>query len=116
VAKDRTTIQSPEPGVGTPPRDANRSLDILQTELAKIQVDGDYTKRFLGELQTDVRDMRDRMAKLEVKVDHLPSKGFIVVVVTTFLVIAGGLMTIAPKLWSWAGSSVTVATSLPKQP
>jgi len=55
-------------------RDANRSLDILQTELAKIQVEGDYTKKFLGELQTD---MRDRMTKLEVKVDHLPSKGFI---------------------------------------
>jgi hypothetical protein len=82
--------------------------DVLQTELAKIQVDGDYTKRFLGELQADVRDMRDRMARLEVKVDHLPSKGFIVVVVTTFLVIAGGLVTIAPKLWSWAGATVNV--------
>ena len=49
------------------------------------------------------------VAKLEVTVHHLPSKGFIVVVVTTFLVIAGGLMTIAPKLWSWSGA-ITVAT------
>jgi hypothetical protein len=106
MAKDRNTVQAPDPGVGTPPRDQGRSLDVLQTEIAKIQVDGDYTKKFLGELQTDMRDMRDRMTRLEVKVDHLPSKGFIVVVVTTFLVIAGGLMTIAPKLWAWAGTTV----------
>ncbi|NVN85007.1 MAG: hypothetical protein HXX15_02865 [Rhodopseudomonas sp.] len=111
MAKDRTTIQTPDPGVGTPPRDSGRSLDVLQTELAKIQVDGDYTKKFLGELQADMRDIRDRMAKLEVKVDHLPSKGFIVVVVTTFLVIAGGLMTIAPKLWSWAGTATISAST-----
>jgi hypothetical protein len=86
---------------------------VLHTELAKIQIDGDYTKTFLAELKTDMRDMRDRMSKLEVKVDHLPSKGFIVVVVTTFLVIAGGLMTIAPKLWSWAGTE-NIAAPLSK--
>jgi hypothetical protein len=97
MARDRTTVQSPEPGVG-PPRDVNRSHDILQTEIAKIQVDGEYTKKFLGDLQGDMRDMRDRMAGLEVRVDHLPSKGFIVAVVTTSLAIAVALVTIAPKM------------------
>jgi len=105
VAKDRTTIQSPEPGVGPPPRDTGRSLDVLQTEIAKIQVDGDYTKTFLGELRTDVREMRDRMARLEVRVDHLPTKGFIVGAVITSLTIIVGLLTIAPKLQSWAGTA-----------
>jgi hypothetical protein len=105
VARDRTSIQSPEPGVG-PPRDVNRSHDILQTEIAKIQVDGEYTKRFLGDLQVDMRDMRDRMAKLEVRVDHLPSKGFIVAVVTTSLAIAMALLTVAPKIWAWSGSAL----------
>ena len=109
MAKDRTSVSSPEPGVGSPPRDPDRSSDILLVELAKLQSDGEYIKRDLGEVRTDMRDLRDRMSKLEVKVDHLPSKGFIVVVVTTFLLIAGGLMTIAPKLWSWAGT-VTVIT------
>jgi hypothetical protein len=120
VAKDRTTVQSPEPGVGTPPRDPSRSLDVLHTELAKIQIDGEYTKTFLAELKRESSNMRDRTgalevstATLQVKVDHLPSKGFIVVVVTTFLVIAGGLMTIAPKLWSWSGTAI-IATPLPK--
>ena len=105
MAKDRTIIQSPEPGIGAPPRDAGRSLDVLHTEIVKIQVDGDYTKKFLGELQTDMRDVRDRMAKLEVRVDHLPSKGFIVGVVVLALTLIGALVTIAPKLQSLAGTT-----------
>ena len=86
-------------------------LDALRTDVARIQVDVDYTKKFLGELQTDMRDMRDRMTALavrmtalEVRVEHLPGKGFIVLVVTTALVIAGGLATIAPKLSGWAST------------
>jgi hypothetical protein len=105
VAKDRTTVQAPDPGIGTPPRDSGRSLDVLHTELAKIQVDGDYTKSFLSELKVDMRDMRDRMAKLEVRVDHLPSKGFIVGVVMLALTLIGGLLTVAPKLQMWAGTA-----------
>jgi hypothetical protein len=50
------------------------------------------------ELQVGDREMRDRMARLEVKVEHLPSKGFIVVVVTSALVIFGAVITIAPHL------------------
>lgn len=112
MARERNTIQqSPDPGVGPPPRDSGRSLDVLQTEVTKIQVDGEYTKKFLNELQADMRDMRDRMAKLEVKVDHLPSKGHIVAVVTTSLVIAGALITIAPKLWAWTGTAPISAPS-----
>jgi|ERR1051325_11183705 hypothetical protein len=116
MAEDKATTQSPDPGVGPTPRDQGRSLDVLHIELAKIQIDGDYTKKFLGELQADMRDMRDRMSKLEVKVDHLPSKGFIVVVVTTSLVIAGALATIAPKLWAWAGTPVVVVPASKQSP
>jgi hypothetical protein len=109
LPRDRNT-QPPDPGVGPPPSGfgRDRDLDILQTEVTKIQVDGEYTKKFLGELQVDMRDMRERMAKVEVELKHLPSKGFIVGVVTTSLLIAGALVTIAPKLWSWAGSPITV--------
>ncbi len=111
MAKDKTTIQSPDPGVGTPPRNRgiDRDFDVLQTEVTKIQVDGEYTKKFLGELQTDMRDMRDRMARLEVRVDHLPSKGFIVGVVVLALTLIGGLVTIAPKLQSLAGTTPQIA-------
>ena len=97
-------LRHPIPRPPDRPSGSGQSLDALHTEVAKIQVDGAYTKKALGELQVDVRELRDRMTKLEVRVEHLPSKGFIVLVVTTSLVIAGGLLTIAPKLSSWAGT------------
>lgn len=82
---------------------SRRPGDAALVEIAKIQTDGEYIKRDLNELRTDTRDLRERMTKLEVKVDHLPSKGFIVGVVTTVLVIANGLALFAPKLISLSG-------------
>ncbi|MGY8669238.1 hypothetical protein Q3C01_43830 [Bradyrhizobium sp. UFLA05-109] len=84
-------------------------MDVLQTEVTKIQVDGEYTKKFLGELQTDMRDMRDRMARLEVRVDHLPTKGHIVTVTVIALTLIGALVTIAPKLQALAGMAPQAA-------
>lgn len=104
MAKDKTTIQSPDPGVGTPPRDSNRSLDVVHTEIAIIRNESEHTKSLLAELKTDMREMRDRMAKLEVKVDHLPSKGFTVVVVTTIFLIANGALLLLSRLLPAAGT------------
>lgn len=95
------------------PRQAPRSLDILLTEVAKLDSDVQYLKRDLSEVRTDMRDVRDRMARLEERVAHLPSKEFIVGVVVTSLVIAGGIATLAPRFWSLAGTPVTIATPHP---
>jgi hypothetical protein len=54
-----------------------------------------------------MKEIRDRMTKLEVRVDHLPSKDFIVGAVLVSLTIAGALLTIAPKLQGWAGTAAT---------
>lgn len=107
--KDKTAAQSPDPSVGTPPRDQNRSLDVVHTEIAIIRNEAEHTKTLLTELKTDMRDMRDRMARLEVRVDHLPSKGFIVGATILGLTVIGGLLTVAPKLQSMAGTSPTIA-------
>ena len=89
------TISSPEqPGATTKPR----SPDLVLTEIVKLQSDSEYIKRDVAELRADTRDVRDRLTRLEERVAHLPGKGFIIVVVTTALVIVGGLVTIAPKL------------------
>jgi hypothetical protein len=74
-------------------------------ELGKLQSDVAYIKRDVLELRTDSRDIRDRLARLEERVAHLPGKGF--VVVTTALVITGGLITIAPKLQAVLQSPVS---------
>ena len=92
-----TPIISPEPpGQASPAR----SLEAVLVEIAKLQSASEYTNRDVSELRTDVRDVRDRLTRLEERVAHLPGKGFIIVVVTTALVIMGGLITIAPKLQS----------------
>jgi hypothetical protein len=96
--------------------DAFRASDIVLTEIAKLQNDGEYTKRDLSEMRTDIRNLRDRMTTLEERVLHLPSKEFIVVVVTTALLIVGGIMTIAPKLWSWAGTSTAAPVAASASP
>jgi hypothetical protein len=113
VAKDSTATQPPDPGAGAPPRDTQRASDILHVEVAKIQSDLEYLKRDLSESRTDMKEMRDRMARLETEVKHLPSKEFIVTVVVVALGLAGGLLTIAPKLQSWAGTAPATVTVVP---
>lgn len=101
MAKDRTTVQAPDPGVGQPPQ--LRSADIALVEIAKIQSDGEHLKRDLGETRTDMKDMRDRMARLEVRVDHLPSKGFITTVVTIGISVLVAAATLIPKIQAALG-------------
>ncbi len=108
MAKNPIISEPTDQGIGPPPA---RHSDILLTEVAKLQNDGEYTKRDLGEMRTDMRDVRDRLSRLEERVAHLPGKGFIVLVVTTSLFIVGGLLTIAPKLQSMIGVSLPIADS-----
>jgi hypothetical protein len=97
VAKNPSVTEPTTQGVGPPP---SHPIDIMLVEIAKLQSDAEYNKRDMGEVRSHIVDLRDRVARLEVKVDHLPSKGFIVVVVTTILVIVNGLALLAPKLMS----------------
>jgi hypothetical protein len=85
----------------------------LLTEIAKLDVDVQYLKRDLTESRTDIRDMRDRLARLEERVAHLPSKGFIVTVVLASLAIATSFLTLAPRLWNSSGV-VPVTAPLPQ--
>lgn len=75
-------------------------LTNMEANIAKLEAASGYIQRDVTELRTDVRDARERLAKLEERVSHLPGKGFIVSVVTTALVIAAGIVALAPKLQS----------------
>jgi hypothetical protein len=87
--------------------DRFRSADIALVEIAKLQVDGEHIKSAIGEARKDMRETRERLVALEVNVSHLPSKGFIVVVVTSALAIAVAIATIAPQLQRLAGTTVS---------
>lgn len=77
----------------------------MEVKVAKLEAHVETIRADLGSLKTDMRDIRDRMKGLEVKVDHLPSKGFIVTATVTALALIGALVTLAPKLQALAGIS-----------
>ncbi len=110
--RDKSLSQPADVGSGQPTIDSGRISDVMLTEIAKIQSDGEYLKRDLSETRGDMRDIRDRMTRLEVRVDHLPSKGYIAAVVVLSLTIIGGLLTVATMLQRLAGMNrPPIATS-----
>jgi hypothetical protein len=110
---DNTSTQAPDPGQGSPPRGDGRLSDILHIEVGKLQNDGEHIKSLLGEVRADVKEVRDRLARLETNVSHLPGKGFIVAVVTSALIIGGavasGLVGLQSYLSSRPPASAVVA-------
>jgi hypothetical protein len=112
MSPDRTISQPSDTGTGQPTRDL-RSSEILLVEIAKLQSDGDHLKRDVGSVQTDMRDIRDRMARLEVRVDHLPTKGFIVTALVIALTIITGIATVWPLIPRWVGTAPMATSPAP---
>ena len=46
----------------------------MEARLAKLESDMEYVKRDVGELRPDVKDVRERLSRLEVAVSSLPTK------------------------------------------
>jgi hypothetical protein len=66
LAKERTILSQPaDPGSGQPLADQFRSADIALVEIAKLQNDGEHLKSMMSEVRTDMREVRDRIIKLE---------------------------------------------------
>lgn len=63
-------------------------IDTMEARVAKIEVFMETIRSEVTTLRTDGRDVRDRLIRLEERVAHLPSKGFLF---TTAVAIIGGL-------------------------
>ncbi|WP_372422654.1 hypothetical protein [Salinarimonas chemoclinalis] len=59
----------------------------------------------VGELRTDMRDVRDRLTRLEERVSHLPTKSWSIMIAAALITIGVGIVTFAPILQRWAGIS-----------
>ncbi|MEM5541779.1 hypothetical protein WNY61_03420 [Sulfitobacter sp. AS92] len=66
--------------------------------IVKLESAMDHVQRDVTDLRGDMKDVRDRLKGLEVKVDHLPSKGFIVSAVLAALAVIAALLTYQDKL------------------
>ncbi len=93
---------------GTPSHQFDQ-MAILQA-LGEIQKDvATLTERTSGladgikDARDDMRDVRDRLRAAEVKIDHLPGKGFIVAVVVTALIFLGALFGFQEEIQTFFG-------------
>lgn len=70
----------------------------------------------IREVRTDMRDVRDRLTKLEVRVDHLPTKGFIVTSVVVTLGVMTAPITFQDRIQRLARQMPPVAAQSPSSP
>jgi hypothetical protein len=73
----------------------------MEARVAKLEATIDHMRTDVSDLKRDARDLRDRMRAVEVKIDHLPSKGFIVSALMTALLAIGVLIGYAGKIQSF---------------
>lgn len=74
----QNVVQLPQTGGGN-----GGGGDNMETRLARLEASFEHSASDLKEARGDLKDIRDRMVKLEERVSHLPGKGFIVSVVMT---------------------------------
>lgn len=76
----------------------------MEPRIARLEAHTDHLLKGTEELKADMRNVRDRLAAIEVRVDHLPSKGFIVTVVLAALAVIGAMIGFQESLQSLLGS------------
>jgi hypothetical protein len=70
----------------------------MEARVARLEAHVGHVASDVGEIKSDVKNARERLAALEVKVDHLPSKGFIVTSTTLLLLIIAALIAFAEDI------------------
>lgn len=75
----------------------------MEARVAKLEATTEHIQRDLADVKTDVRDTRDRLGKLEVKVDHLPTKGWVDARIVFLLVAIGAVVTFQGHIQAWLG-------------
>lgn len=67
----------------------------MEARIARLEAHAEHAQADLSALKGDTRDVRDRLTRLEVKVDHLPGKGFIVVAATAGITLISAVIGLA---------------------
>lgn len=73
--------------------------------VVKLEASVAHVQRDVTDLRNDMKDVRDRLKGLEVKVDHLPTKGFAVTALIILLGLIAALVGFQDQVQSFLGSS-----------
>ena len=60
-----------------PQRSGGGGMDGFEPRIAALEATTSAMRDDVSDLKTEMRDVRDRLSRLEVKVDHLPTKEYI---------------------------------------
>lgn len=85
-------------------------MDELRSRVSKIEAYTDTIREDISSIKPDLKDVRERFARLEANVGHLPSKGYINTVVVGTIVLIGAFITFQGQIQSLLG----VLPPLPK--
>ncbi|MGV0876934.1 hypothetical protein V6767_07285 [Martelella sp. FLE1502] len=70
----------------------------MEGRVAKLEANVENIDRSLTETRKDARDIRDRVIRIEEKINHLASKGFIVTAVISAMALLGAWITFQDKI------------------
>lgn len=105
------TFGSLPPSRLPPPRDEGYG-DGMEARVAKLEASVSHIERDMGEARSDLKalashmsDTRERIARLDERVSHLPTKEFIYKSVAGLIAAMVGVATLAPKLQALFGTA-----------
>lgn len=100
MSSDQSGGQTPRSEPGNPPdlHAETPAVRAIQAAVKAMETHRGYIERDLNETRSDMRDVRDRLARLEVKVGDLPSKVWIGTVVVGGFVLLGVIVSLLGKL------------------
>lgn len=99
---DSSSSSTPSPGSGNPPEHhaENPTVRAVQAAVRELETARHYIERNLNETREEIKDVRDRLARIETTVHALPSKvwiGGILAAMTVFLTAFIGLLALVEK-------------------
>jgi hypothetical protein len=75
----------------------------LQKSVAQLAIKNEHVTKSTDGHGTKIDDMRDRLARLETRVDHLPGKGFIATVAIGIIALIAALVTLQQHIQTFLG-------------
>jgi hypothetical protein len=103
VDRERETLSKGTPTGGGDGGGASGSG--MEARVAKLEAHLEHVMGDVSSLKADVRDVRDRLPKIETKLDHLPGKGFIATVTLVTLAIVAALIAFQNSIQAWVAAA-----------
>lgn len=79
----------------------------MEERLAKLEAHMEHVQTDVSNMTSDMKSVRDRLIALEVKVDHLPTKGFTVMALLACLAVIAALIGFQEQVQSIVSSKPT---------